>query len=112
MEKTWWKEAVGYQILPKTFYDSNHDGIGDLRGIITKLDYLKALGVTLLWIGPFYASPMDDNGYDVSDFSGRQPDVRNPGGRAGADRSGAPAGAADYSGPDFKPHLGRTSVVY
>lgn len=43
MEKTWWKEAVGYQILPKTFYDSNHDGIGDLRGIITKLDYLKAL---------------------------------------------------------------------
>ena len=68
MEKTWWKEAVGYQILPKTFYDGNHDGIGDLRGIIDKLDYLKALGVTLLWIGPFYASPMDDNGYDVSDF--------------------------------------------
>lgn len=68
MEKTWWKEAVGYQILPKTFYDSNHDGIGDLRGIIAKLDYFKALGVTLLWIGPFYPSPMDDNGYDVSDF--------------------------------------------
>ena len=51
--KTWWKEAVGYQIYPRTFYDANGDGIGDLKGITLKLDYLKALGVDLLWIGPF-----------------------------------------------------------
>ena len=68
MEKTWWKNAVGYQIYPRSFYDSNDDGIGDLKGIITKLDYIKDLGVNLIWIGPFYKSPMDDNGYDVSDF--------------------------------------------
>ncbi|MGL5541546.1 MAG: alpha-glucosidase, partial [Erysipelotrichaceae bacterium] len=64
----WWKEAVGYQIYPRSFKDSNGDGIGDLPGIISKLDYLKELGVTLLWISPFYQSPMDDNGYDVSDY--------------------------------------------
>lgn len=68
MQKLWWKEAVGYQIYPRTFYDSNHDGVGDLQGIIQKLDYIESLGVNVLWIGPFYQSPMDDNGYDVSDF--------------------------------------------
>ncbi len=68
MEKKWWKEAFGYQIYIRSFYDSNHDGIGDLRGIYEKLDYLSTLGVNLIWICPFYASPMDDNGYDVSDF--------------------------------------------
>ena len=67
MEKKWWMEAVGYQIYVKSFYDSNNDGIGDIRGIIEKLDYLDHLGVNLLWICPFYKSPMDDNGYDVSD---------------------------------------------
>lgn len=61
-------EAVGYQIYVKSFYDSNNDGIGDLRGIIDKLDYLNHLGVNLLWLCPFYKSPMDDNGYDVSDY--------------------------------------------
>lgn len=66
--KTWWKEAIGYQIVPKTFFDSNADGIGDLPGITAKLDYLKELGVDLIWIGPFFKSPMDDNGYDVSDY--------------------------------------------
>lgn len=64
----WWKEAVGYQIYLKSFKDSNDDGIGDINGIREKLDYLKDLGVTLLWICPFYKSPMDDNGYDVSDY--------------------------------------------
>jgi oligo-1,6-glucosidase len=68
MSALWWKEAVGYQIYPRTFYDANGDGIGDLQGIISKLDYIQNLGVNLLWIGPFYRSPMDDNGYDVSDF--------------------------------------------
>ena len=67
-EKKWWKEAIGYQIYLRSFKDSNDDGIGDIPGIIEKLDYLKELGVNLLWICPFYKSPMDDNGYDVSDF--------------------------------------------
>jgi len=68
MENNWWKSAVGYQIYPRSFYDSNHDGVGDLPGIIEKLDYIEKLGINLIWIGPFYKSPMDDNGYDVSDF--------------------------------------------
>ena len=68
MEKNWWHTSVGYQIYPRSFYDSNNDGVGDLRGIIEKLDYLNELGVNLLWICPFYKSPMDDNGYDVSDY--------------------------------------------
>lgn len=64
----WWMEAVGYQIYIKSFKDSNHDGIGDLNGITEKLDYLHLLGVNLVWITPFYDSPMDDNGYDVRDY--------------------------------------------
>lgn len=72
--ENWWKREVGYQIYPKSFYDSNHDGIGDLNGIIEKLDYLKDLGVTLLWICPIYASPMEDNGYDISDYYQIHPD--------------------------------------
>ncbi len=65
---TWWKEAVFYQIYPRSFADSNHDGIGDLRGIIDKLDYLQNLGVTALWLSPIYDSPNDDNGYDIRDY--------------------------------------------
>ncbi|MGL4336841.1 MAG: glycoside hydrolase family 13 protein [Turicibacter sp.] len=68
MERKWWKEAVGYQIYPKSFKDTNGDGIGDIRGIIEKLDYFNLLGVNLLWLCPVYTSPMDDNGYDVSDY--------------------------------------------
>ena len=64
----WWKEEVVYQIYPRSFMDSNGDGIGDLKGITSRLDYLKELGVTMLWICPIYQSPMDDNGYDVSDY--------------------------------------------
>ncbi len=67
-KKTWWKEATAYQIYIKSFKDSNSDGIGDINGITEKLDYLKNLGIDLLWICPFYKSPMDDNGYDVSDY--------------------------------------------
>ncbi|RGY95996.1 alpha-glucosidase [Clostridium sp. AM58-1XD] len=68
MKKQWWQEEVVYQIYPKSFKDSNNDGIGDLKGITEKLDYLKDLGVTMLWICPVYQSPMDDNGYDISDY--------------------------------------------
>lgn len=68
MEKKWWMNEIAYQIYPKSFNDSNDDGIGDIPGIIEKLDYLKGLGVTLLWICPVYNSPMDDNGYDISDY--------------------------------------------
>lgn len=66
--REWWKEAIGYEIYPSSFYDANNDGIGDLRGIIEKLDYLEELGVDLLWVCPFFVSPFDDNGYDVKDF--------------------------------------------
>lgn len=68
MKKAWWKECVVYQIYPRSFYDSNGDGIGDLRGILQKLDYLKELGVDVVWLCPIYKSPNDDNGYDVSNY--------------------------------------------
>ena len=68
MKKIWWKEAVGYQIYPRSFKDSNGDGIGDLKGIISKLDYLKDLGIDVIWVCPMYESPNDDNGYDISDY--------------------------------------------
>ncbi len=68
MKKTWWKESVVYQIYPRSFCDSNGDGIGDIRGIIGKLDYLKRLGVDILWLSPIYQSPNDDNGYDISNY--------------------------------------------
>lgn len=68
MNNQWWKESVIYQIYPRSFYDSNGDGIGDLRGIIQKLDYLKILGVDFVWLSPVYQSPNDDNGYDISNY--------------------------------------------
>ncbi len=64
----WWKEAVFYQIYPRTFMDSDHDGVGDIRGITSKLDYLKELGINAVWLSPIYDSPMDDNGYDIRDY--------------------------------------------
>lgn len=64
----WWHDAVVYQIYPRSFYDSNNDGMGDLQGIISKLDYLKKLGINVLWLSPVYQSPMDDNGYDISNY--------------------------------------------
>ena len=68
MDKKWWKEAVVYQIYPRSFMDSNGDGIGDLNGITSRLDYLKDLGVDVIWLSPVYQSPNDDNGYDISDY--------------------------------------------
>ncbi|PFA24111.1 alpha-glucosidase [Bacillus cereus] len=68
MNKQWWKESVVYQIYPRSFMDSNSDGIGDLRGIISKLDYLQNLGIDVIWLSPVYESPNDDNGYDISNY--------------------------------------------
>jgi oligo-1,6-glucosidase len=67
-QKKWWKEAVVYQIYPRSFKDDDGDGVGDLKGIISKLDYIESLGVTVVWLNPIYSSPNDDNGYDVSDY--------------------------------------------
>lgn len=68
MQKKWWHEKVAYQIYPKSFCDSNGDGIGDIQGIISKLDYLKDLGVDIIWLSPIYCSPLADQGYDISDY--------------------------------------------
>lgn len=68
LNRKWWKEAIVYQIYPRSFKDSDGDGIGDLKGITSKLDYIKSLGVTAVWLNPIYSSPNDDNGYDVSDY--------------------------------------------
>ena len=67
-ERDWWKKAVAYEVYPKSFQDSNNDGIGDLRGIIQRLDYLETLGIDAIWLCPVYRSPQDDNGYDISDY--------------------------------------------
>ena len=68
IEKKWWKEAVVYQIYPRSFKDSNGDGVGDIKGIISKLDYIKSLGIDVVWLNPIYGSPNADNGYDISDY--------------------------------------------
>ncbi|WP_066250964.1 glycoside hydrolase family 13 protein [Neobacillus drentensis] len=68
MNKKWWKESVAYQVYPRSFMDSNGDGIGDLNGVTAKLDYLKELGIDVIWLSPMYKSPNDDNGYDISDY--------------------------------------------
>ncbi len=74
MQKKWWKESVVYQIYPRSFKDSNGDGIGDLRGIISKLDYLAELGINVVWLSPVYRSPNHDNGYDISDYCDIMPE--------------------------------------
>ena len=68
MERKWWHNKVAYQIYPKSFNDTNGDGIGDIKGIIDKLDYLKKLGIDIIWISPIYQSPFVDQGYDISDY--------------------------------------------
>ena len=72
-KEDWWKGAVVYQIYPRSFADSNGDGIGDIPGITSNLDYLADLGVDVLWLSPVYKSPQDDNGYDISDYQDIDP---------------------------------------
>ena len=74
-KKEWWKEAIVYQIYPRSFKDSNGDGIGDIKGIISKLDYLEKLGITVIWLNPIFSSPNDDMGYDVSDYKNIMPEM-------------------------------------
>ena len=73
MKKKWWHGKTAYQIYPKSFYDTNGDGIGDLKGITEKLDYLKDLGIEILWISPVYLSPFADQGYDIADYRAIDP---------------------------------------
>ena len=109
--REWFKSAVVYQIYPRSFADSDGDGIGDLRGIIGKLDYLQQLGVDVVWLSPIYQSPQDDNGYDISDYRDIDPvfgtldDLRRTAGRAALPRHEA------GDGPRGQPHLGRAPVV-
>ena len=69
----WWKEAVIYQIYPRSFFDTSGNGIGDLRGVISKINYIKSLGVDAIWLSPFFTSPMKDMGYDVSNYTDIDP---------------------------------------
>lgn len=73
-DRKWWQKEIIYQIYPRSFYDANGDGIGDIKGITSKLEYLKDLGITMIWICPIYKSPMVDNGYDISDYLGINPE--------------------------------------
>ncbi|WP_410513855.1 alpha-glucosidase [Paenibacillus sp. BR2-3] len=77
MERTWWKESIVYQIYPRSFNDSNGDGIGDIKGITEKLDYLQDLGIDVIWLSPVFKSPNDDNGYDISDYQDIMDDFGN-----------------------------------
>ncbi len=76
-KKYWWQNAVVYQVYPRSFQDSNNDGIGDIQGIISRLDYIKKLGVDIIWLNPMYKSPNVDNGYDISDYRAIHPDFGN-----------------------------------
>ena len=72
-DNEWWKKSVVYQIYPMSFQDSNNDGIGDLNGITSRLEYVKKLGADVIWLNPIYKSPNHDNGYDISDYLAIQP---------------------------------------
>ncbi|MDY6963348.1 MAG: alpha-amylase family glycosyl hydrolase, partial [Pseudomonadota bacterium] len=74
IDRKWWHTATVYQVYPRSFCDSDGDGVGDIPGIISRLDYLQSLGITVIWLSPIFTSPMDDNGYDISDYQGIAPE--------------------------------------
>ena len=105
-QNKWWKNAVIYQIYPRSFADSNGDGIGDLKGIISKLDYLETLGIDAVWLSPVCKSPQDDNGYDISDYQDIDPIVRHLTGYGNIDKRGGKAPYPHYHGSGIKPLFG------
>ncbi len=110
-ERAWWKEAVVYQVYPKSFYDSNGDGVGDLQGIVARLDVLETLAVDVLWLTPVYASSEVDNGYDISDYQAINPQVWHDGGFRASAGGGAPPRDEGDHGSGGQPHFGSTSLV-
>lgn len=107
----WWANAVVYQIYPRSFQDTNGDGIGDLKGITSRLDYLADLGVDVLWLSPVYRSPQDDNGYDISDYQDIDPLFGHARRHGRAARRGAQARSEDRDGSGGQPHVRRACLV-
>ena len=107
----WWRSAVIYQIYPRSFADSNGDGVGDLAGISSRLDYVAALGVDAIWLSPIYRSPMADFGYDVSDHTAVDPVFGDLRGVRSSARRGTPARAPGSPRLGAQPHELRPSVV-
>ena len=114
MSRDWWKHAVVYQVYPRSFADSDGDGVGDLRGVISRLDHLQHLGVDVLWLGPVYRSPQDDNGYDIADYQDVDPlfgtlqdlDELIAQGKAAAGAEGSASFSTASSVPGFTPRIG------
>ena len=107
----WWTRAVVYQVYPRSFQDSDGDGIGDLGGVLQRLDHLSDLGVDVLWLSPVYPSPQADNGYDISDYQDIDPLFGTPRAARRADRRAAPPRDAAGHGPGRQPHQRRAPVV-
>ena len=110
-EPFWYKSGVIYELHVRAFHDSDGDGVGDFRGLTEKLDYLKDLGVTAVWLLPFYPSPLKDDGYDIADYLRRPPELRHAGGLQGVPARGPPARAAGHHRAGVQPHLRPASVV-
>ena len=109
---TWWKHGVIYQIYPRSFKDANGDGVGDLPGIIEKLDYLVWLGVDAVWLSPINTSPMFDFGYDISDYRGIDPVFGTGDDFDRLIRGGAPPRDQNHHGPGDQPHLAPAPLVH
>ena len=107
----WYKDAIIYQLHVKAFYDSNGDGVGDFRGLLEKLDYLQELGVTAIWLLPFYPSPLKDDGYDIADYCSVHPELRDARGFPGIPERGAPARPAGHHGAGDQSYLRPEPVV-
>ena len=110
-DTVWWQHGIIYQVYPRSFQDSNGDGIGDLAGIERRLDYLHWLGVDAIWISPIFPSPMADFGYDITDYCGIDPIFGTLGDFERLLAAGACARAESHPGPRSEPHIGSPPVV-